>query len=99
MLSEAIDDCRNLFGRLAAPERARIEAVLRAPNAETWEAARTLIINDEGTTLWQAWCLVDENAPRSVSYPPVWPRIPDTFTLYQAIKTATAPCVRDRRHA
>lgn len=84
-----IDQCTNLYGPLPAKIRQRIRAVLENPCQETWEEAHALIISETGMmTLWQAWIAVDPKAPVSRPCDRSWPRIPDPFTLYRAIRLA-----------
>lgn len=87
-----IDKCENVFGRLRAPERARLKAVLRNPTQETWDNAYSLIISGRIPrvhTLWQAWIHIDPSAPRSKPLEGPWPKIPDEITLRRAILAVT----------
>ena len=87
-----IDDCRNMFGKLDAECRYRLEAVLDNPTEATWDEAYSLIVGADGfTTLWQAWVKVDEGAPRTGPRETFagerisgWPRIPDQLTFTTA---------------
>lgn len=97
MASAFVDDCRNMFGKLDAECRARLEAVLENPTEETWDDAYSLIIGKDGfTTLWQAWVKVDPDAPRTGPSEDFagkrlsgWSRIPDQLTLYRALREVT----------
>lgn len=97
MTKSIYDDCRNMFGPLDAECRARLKAVLKNPTEETWDDAFSLIVGKDGfTTLWQAWCKVDPNAPRSGCRYNMdgkkisgWPAIPDELTLYRALNEVT----------
>jgi len=92
-----VEDCRNMFGKLDAECRGRLEAVLENPTEETWDNAYSLIIGGDGfTTLWQAWVKVDSTAPRTGPAEDFagkrlhgWSRIPDQLTLYRALKEVT----------
>lgn len=90
-MDSILDHCRNVYGPLSRSERVRLQAVLRNPTEETWEAAHSLIIAVRGgcITLWDAWVQIDPKAPSSKVPSLYWPRIPDQFTLYRAIRTTT----------
>jgi hypothetical protein len=89
-----IDNATNMFGSLNDDCMARLRAVLDDPSAQTWDEAYNLIVNGSTLrTLWQAWIAVDPSAPRtggSIDWPAAqrWPRVPDKFTLYRALRYA-----------
>lgn len=91
-----VPNCRNLFGEPLTPDCARrLRAALRKPTQETWTAAASIIINEHGTTLWQAVRRIDPTFPntgpcfdkrgRRVGE---WERIPDIITIARAIRVS-----------
>jgi hypothetical protein len=53
-VADFLDACRNMNGGLPADIRARIFAAIDTPSDSTWLQARSVIIAEKGTTLWQA---------------------------------------------
>lgn len=93
-----LDQCRNGYGEPLRPDyREWLEAVLMAPSDSTWEKAHRVMVTPR-QTLWQAWIAVDPSAPRrgptrigaAGKLLESWPRVPDTFTLLRAIRSALA---------
>src|SRR5690606_38549457 len=77
--------CYTMLGRPLCEESKRaILAYLNAPSLEQWLEIRGFVIAGT-TTLWQAWCQHDADAPRSGS---VGHPAPDT--LREAIRAAVA---------
>lgn len=75
--------CYTMLGRpLSDESKQAILAYLNDPTLERWLEIRGLIIAGV-TTLWQAWCQLDPDAPRSGSE-----RQPSPETLRTAIRTA-----------
>lgn len=97
MHKEKAQKLNNFWGSLALqPEIVnRLDCLLKTPTAEAWDDCYCLLI--KGTrTLWQFVLEVDPTFPRSVKIEEgprgpvtVWPRVPDQFTLYRAIRQAT----------
>lgn len=88
MSIHVVDEATNLLGPLSPYARARLTAVLVDPNARTWEAAHTMVINDDLLTLWQAVHAVDPSFPWRRKLDEPWPRIPDQLTLRRAMRYA-----------
>ena len=82
-----LDQCTDLLGPVGADTTARLRRVFDAPSQATWEDAHSILITPN-KTLWQAWADVDPAAPDEKPVGEPWPRIPDSFTLYRAIKHA-----------
>lgn len=62
-LNRLLDRCRNGFLQpLSATTRARLEALIEAPSQETWDDAKSIIINGRNT-VWQA--LIDHTEFRT----------------------------------
>ncbi len=95
-----LDNARNVFGPLGPDLRERLVRLLDAPTSETWQAAQSIILNNNAPllghkrprTLWQAVVAVDPTFPNEG--PPTgqpWSRVPDALTVARAIKEATKP--------
>ena len=64
----------------------RLRAVLRRPTSETWGAACSIIINERGTTLWQAVRRIDPSFPVvGPAQGEAWERVPDLLTIARAM--------------
>jgi hypothetical protein len=92
---EVIEQATNMFGRLGDEPRARLLAVIRDPNPQTWDDAYTLIINGgTWTTLWQAVLKIDPGVQTRASMDATaeerWPHVPDTTTIIMAVYAAAA---------
>ena len=76
-----IDRCRDPYGALSDSRKALLEQLLEAPDQCLWERARGLII--------RAVPIVTlENAVRSVRNSRDAGQVPDSFTLYRAVRYA-----------
>ncbi len=76
-----IDQCRDPYGRLSRCRRELLEQLLREPDSDLWERARGLIIRPIPiVTLERAVCAVRSNN--------VADEVPDSFTLYRALRYA-----------
>lgn len=96
-IEKELDLTRNLYGRLKAPARTRLRALIYQPTEETWDDAYGIIVGADGwTTLWQAVLAVDPTFPkvgpatdvrgRKVSR---WERVPSQEVLLAALRYAT----------
>lgn len=56
------------------------------PSSERWENIHHIIINDQGTTLWEAVCEVDKDFPRQKHLN--WLKIPTPSLLKKAMAVA-----------
>lgn len=80
--------CFNLFGPLPKAAQTQILAYLNAPSQDGWDAIHGLLIGGGRTaTLWQAWCAIDPEAPKSRPLDAPWPRLPEPETLRRAIRS------------
>lgn len=86
----------NVFGRLDAKIRTRLQRVLDKPNQRTWNDAYTIILSwKRNYTLWQAVIAVDDTFPKlgprswDDGKRERWARIPDRETILKAILLAT----------
>lgn len=76
-----VDQCRDPYGVLSPARKALLERLLEAPDAGLWERARGLIV--------RAIPLVTlDSAVRAVRRPHGARGVPDTFTLYRALRFA-----------
>lgn len=76
-----VDQCRDPYGTLSSSRRELLTALLEAPDSGLWERARGLII--------RAIPIVTlERAVQAVRRRTSTDQVPDTFTLYRAIRYA-----------
>lgn len=81
--------CANLYGPLDKERQQAILAYLNAPSEPGWEAiAHSIITPVRMGSLWQAWCEIDPQAPRSKPSDGPWPRWPTPEMLRKAIRAA-----------
>jgi hypothetical protein len=87
-----------MMGPLSDGAKQRLLSFFNAPSQETWDDCARLMIKG-GKTMWQLWCDVDQNAPRSLDGD--WPAIPDVEMMRNALRalgdTAPDPSVPSRR--
>lgn len=77
---------------LVPRNRPVLEAVLRDPNPETWDAAYLIALRPQAPiNLWCAVRLVDPTCPsRKVCAPDAWKGyVPSAFTLRRALQEVT----------
>jgi len=96
-----LDLARNMFGKLKAPIRKRILALVNNPCQETWQAAHSIIVGCHGwMTLWQAVCELDRSflfiGPTTttdddgaVLNRTPWKQIPSADLIVRALRFAT----------
>ncbi len=76
-----IDQCRDPYGKLSKSRRTLLEKLLKQPEQCNWERTRGLIIRDIPiVTLEMAVNSVRRNSDAE--------QVPDSFTLYRALRFA-----------
>lgn len=60
----SLDLARNIFGKLDKQIRNRIEKYICCPNSENWEDIKSIILNDDFMTVWQAVIIIDPKFPK-----------------------------------
>ena len=88
-----LQKCKNMFGiEITNDTKERIMRFFSNPCEDTWNHIYSIIIAEDGRTIWQCWIDLDPKAPKSATmknndlYGYEWERIPDIFTVYRIIK-------------
>lgn len=88
-----LEKCKNWFGHEITNDiKDRIKAFFRNPCEDTWNDIHSIIINEDGKTIWNCWITLDPTAPKSATMREDsllrydWERIPDRFLVYRIIK-------------
>jgi hypothetical protein len=88
-----LEKCKNWFGHEITNDiKERITVFFKNPCEDTWNEIFSIIINEDGKTIWNCWIILDPTAPKSarmreddvLKYD--WDRIPDRFLVYRIIK-------------
>ena len=90
-----LDRATNGLGHPLAPQaRTALRNYLRAPSPTGWQAIHSLIIDRQGTTVWQAVLAVDPTFPaagpswNTAGRVTDWSRVPDAVLLLRALHRA-----------
>jgi len=95
---KALDNCENMFGKMSPIMKKEIKKYINKPTFDQWDEIAHYIINPDGQmkTIWNAVIDIEPDFPHMGRAEDLegnvireWERIPEPFTVLQAIKYAT----------
>ena len=95
---KTLERCENMFGKMSPMQQREIKKYIKNPTFDQWDEIAHYIVNPAGqiTTIWQAVLTVDSTFPNRGRTTDIggniireWERIPEPFTVLQAIRYAT----------
>lgn len=95
---KTLENCENMFGKISPQYQRTIKNYITEPTFDNWDEIQCIIINPKGQmkTIWNAVIDIDPTFPRRGRAKDMdgniireWERIPEPFTVLQAIREAT----------